>query len=165
MIKNISIIVAVDKSFGIGIDGKLLCYLPNDLKRFKKITLNHKVIMGRKTFFSLPKRYRPLSKRINIVLTKNKEFSIPGCAMAYSLEEAISFCQKDETFVIGGSEIYQQFLPFTGRLYLTKIHHKFKADTFFPTLDFNKWKLTYEKENQKDIKHLYKYTYLKLTKK
>ena len=136
----ISIIVAIAENRAIGKDNDLLWHLPADLKRFKKITSGHPVIMGKRTWESLPRR--PLPGRRNIVITDLPGERIEGCEMAYSLEEAIARCSPDEeNFIIGGASVYRQFLPVADRLYLTLIHKSFEADVFFPEIDFSRWKL------------------------
>lgn len=132
----ISIIVAMDKKRGIGYKGDLLTFIPGDLPRFKKITTGHKVIMGRKTFDSLPKG--PLPNRENIVITRNRELTIDGATVVNSLEEAIELCKdSEEAFVIGGGEIYRESLKIANKLYITHMHKEFEADTFFP--EFTDW--------------------------
>ncbi len=137
---TISIIVAVAENHAIGKDNKLLWHISNDLKRFKKITSGHPVIMGKKTYESLP--VRPLPGRMNIVLTDVPGEKIEGCEMAYSLPEAIEKCPEgEECFVMGGGSVYRQFLPMADKLYITKVHQTFEADTFFPEIDKKQWEL------------------------
>jgi dihydrofolate reductase len=136
--KPISIIVAVAENNAIGYNNRLLYHISGDLKRFKKITTGHTVVMGRNTYFSLPKR--PLSDRTNIVISDNRNDRFDGCIMAYSIEEALDKCNNsDENFVIGGGIIYREFFPFTNKLYLTRIHKSFEADTFFPDINPRQW--------------------------
>lgn len=138
MHKNISIIVAIAKNFAIGKDNKLLCHLPEDLKRFKRITTGNVVIMGKKTYESLPNGALP--DRINIVISDNRTDTYPGCVMAYSIEEAIhKMSEEKENFIIGGGSIYKQFLPLANTLYLTILHKDYEADTFFPEICFSQW--------------------------
>ncbi|MCD6112487.1 MAG: dihydrofolate reductase [Bacteroidales bacterium] len=152
----ISIIVAIAENNAIGKDNKLLCHIPGDLKRFKKLTTGKTVIMGLKTFKSLPNG--PLPNRRNIVITDKKNQKIDGCDMAYSIEEAVEMCNTDEeNFVIGGGSIYRQFLPLADKLYITKVHHNFDADTFFPEIDYSKWKLISSKKITKDVKYPFSY--------
>ena len=154
--KNISIIVAVADDNAIGKDNRLLVHLPGDLKRFRKITTGHTVIMGRNTYFSLPSG--PLKNRRNVVITDNPKDDFPGCEMALSIKEALEKCdENDENFVIGGASVYRQFLPYADKLYLTRVHRKFEADTFFPETDPSEWhvisyeKATAEQDNQNDF--------------
>jgi dihydrofolate reductase len=136
--KKISIIVAIAEDNGIGKDNQLLCHLPADLKRFKKITSGHTVIMGKNTFLSLPGG--ALKNRRNIVLSDNPGDKFEGCETVASVEEAITKCDNNtESFIIGGASVYRQFLPFASRLYLTRIHRIFQADTFFPEIDPAMW--------------------------
>jgi dihydrofolate reductase len=136
--KNISIIVAIAENNAIGKNNRLLWKLSDDLKRFKKITTGHTVIMGRRTFESLPDG--ALSNRINLVISDRPGEAFKNCRMAYSIEEALELCsEKEESFVIGGGMIYKQFLPHARRLYLTKVHEEFDADTFFPEINYDEW--------------------------
>lgn len=138
MNKPISIIVAIAKNHGIGLNNRLLVHLPGDLPRFKKITLDHTVIMGKNTFLSLPGG--PLKNRRNIVISDSRDDRFEGCITVYSINEAIALCDYDkENFVIGGASVYMQFLPYANRLYLTKINKDFEADTFFPEIDESQW--------------------------
>lgn len=136
----ITIIVAMDKNRGIGKDGKLLTYLPGDLPRFKKLTMNKSIIMGRKTFESLPNG--PLPNRKNIVITRNREYKADGAEIEHSVFEAIRLCDPfEEVFIIGGGEIYKETLKLADKLYITEIDKEFDADTWFPELG-DMWKLS-----------------------
>ena len=160
---NISIIVAVAKNFAIGLNNDLLFHLPNDLKRFKKITTGKALIMGKRTFFSLPRA--PLPNRRNIVVTDVPGETFDGCESAESIEEAIALVQNEpEAFVIGGGMIYKQFYPLAGRLYLTLVHKDMEADTFFPTIDFSEWTES-SREDLYDEKNGFYYSYLDLVRK
>jgi dihydrofolate reductase len=135
---NIAIIVAIAQNFAIGMNNDLLFHLPNDLKRFKKITSGHAVIMGKKTLFSLPNG--PLPNRRNIVITDVPGEVFEGCETVYSIDEAVEAVRNEElAFVIGGGMIYRQFYPIAGKLFLTMAHRDFEADVFFPEIDFNEW--------------------------
>ena len=141
----ISIIVAIAENGAIGKDNQLLWHISDDLKRFKKITAGHKIIMGRNTLLSLPKW--PLPNRTNIVITDNKAEQFAGCEMVFSIEEAVSKCGKEEEcFIIGGASIYRQFLPLADKLYITRVYKDFDADTFFPEISENEWNLTEKSE-------------------
>jgi len=136
---NIAIIVAIAQNFAIGKNNNLLFHLPNDLKRFKKITSGHAVIMGKNTLFSLPNG--PLPNRRNIVITDVASESFEGCETVYSIEEAVVAVRNEElAFVIGGGMIYRQFYPIAGKLFLTLAHQDFEADTFFPEINFQEWR-------------------------
>jgi len=157
---KISIIVAVAKNNAIGKDNKLLCHLSEDLKRFKKLTTGHTVIMGKTTYCSLPNR--PLPNRRSIVITDVKDEQIDNCVMAYSIEDAIAKCDPvQENFVIGGASIYRQFMPHTNKLYITWIHHEFEADTFFPEVKDTEWYIdSTEEHTNPDAKNPYPYSYV-----
>ncbi len=142
---NISIIVAIASNNAIGKNNDLLWHISKDLQRFKKLTDGHFIVMGKKTYFSLPKR--PLPNRTNMVITDVPGEQIDGCLMAWSIEDAIEKMDPEkENFIIGGGSIYRQFLPYANKLYLTRVHKDFDADTFFPGISLDEWELT-EKEN------------------
>jgi len=145
----ISIIVAIAENMAIGKNNDLLWHIPEDLKRFKRITSGHPVIMGKRTFYSLPRR--PLPNRRNIVITDVPGETIDGCEMAYSIEEVIGKCDPaEENFIIGGASVYRQFLPHCDRLYLTRVHKAFDGDVFFPDIDFSQWELVSMEEGPAD---------------
>jgi dihydrofolate reductase len=134
----ISIIVAVSEDWGIGKNNNLLWNIPGDLKRFKKLTLGNTLIMGKKTWESLPRK--PLPGRKNIVLTDDRQETIEGSITAYSIEDALGKCSKDEEiFIMGGGSIYRQFLPIADRLYITHVHKSAPSDTYFQAIDENDW--------------------------
>jgi dihydrofolate reductase len=134
----ISIIVAIAENFVIGKNNDLPWHIPADLKRFKKITVGHPVIMGKNTYLSLPKR--PLADRVNVVITDDPKDEFEGCKVVRSIRDAIRLTTpEEESFVIGGASVYRQFLPFVDRLYLTLIHKKFEGDVFFPEINFSEW--------------------------
>ena len=135
---TLSIIVAITDDFAIGKDNDLLLHIPGDLQHFKNITKGHTVIMGDRTFLSLPNGALP--NRRNIVLTLDKDYVAPGCDMAYSINEVKELCKdEDEVFIIGGGTIYKLFYPLADKLYLTIAHTKVEADTYFPTVDYSAW--------------------------
>ena len=140
---HLSIIVAIAENWAIGKNNELLAKIPGDLKHFKEITTGHMVIMGKRTWYSLPNR--PLPNRVNMVITDVPGEEIDGCVMAYSIEDAVNKADKEkESFIIGGGMIYRQFLPLADKLYLTRVHKSFDADTFFPEIDFTQWELISE---------------------
>ena len=153
-------IVIVDNNWAIGCDGKLLVHLPEDLKYFKEKTLGKVVVMGRETLESLPGK-RPLPNRENFVLTGNDCYET-SCNICLSLDEAISQLSKfnsDDIFVIGGQQIYNQFLPLCDEAFVTKVNSEFHADKFFPNLDeMPDWKLTEETKNHEYEGIEYKFT-------
>ena len=156
---NLTIIVAAGENNEIGKDNKLIWHLSDDLKRFKKLTSGHYIIMGRKTFESFPK---PLPNRTHVVITKQVNYSAPeGVIVVNSIEEALKETQNAvQAFVIGGGEIYKQALPFVSKIELTRVHHTFDADTFFPEIDLNLWKETRNEFHKKDKDHAYEFSFL-----
>jgi dihydrofolate reductase len=155
----ISIIVAIAENGAIGKNNDLLWHIPEDMKRFKKITSGHKVIMGKNTYLSLP--VRPLRNRENIVITDTPGETFDGCTMVYSISEAIEKCSAvDECFIIGGASIYKQFLPFTNRLYLTLVHKEFEGDVFFPIIDFDEWQILSQEDFPVDDQLGFAYSYV-----
>lgn len=136
--KNISIIVAIAQNNAIGKDNKLLWHIPEDLKRFKRLTTGRTIVMGKRTFESLPTH--PLPNRRSIVITDIAGEIIPGCVMAYSIDEAIDLMdEQEENFIIGGGSVYSQFLPMAQHLYLTIVQKDFDADIFFPSIKYDEW--------------------------
>jgi len=155
----ISIIVAIAENRAIGKNNELLWHLPNDLKRFKQLTTGKTIVMGRNTWLSLP--VRPLPNRRNIVISDIPDEKFEGAETINSIEQAIRMTETEaETFVIGGSMIYRQFLPFAGKIYQTVVHAEFDADTFFPELPSDEWILTEQTGFQADEKHAFDYSYL-----
>lgn len=159
----ISIIVAVASNNAIGKNNELLWHIPDDLKRFKKLTLGHCLIMGKSTWYSLP--LKPLPGRTNIVLTDDPCECIDECITAYSVQDALDKCEKTkEIFIIGGGSVYRQFLDIADRLYLTHVHKDFDADTFFPEIDPEKWQVMEREDDMRsdDLDFLWSYiTYRK----
>lgn len=161
----ISISVAVAKNNVIGKDNKLLWHISEDLKRFKRITSNKKMVMGRKTFESLP---GVLPNREHIVITRDQNFKVDSDKVSIvhdlnSLLEKYSKCE-DEIFVIGGAEIYKQLLPYTQKIYLTKVDETFEGDTYFPEINYDEFKTDYVSEQFTDEKNGLKYTFIDLVK-
>ena len=155
----LSIIVAIAENYAIGKNNDLLWHIPEDLKRFKRLTIGHTIIMGKKTYESLPKR--PLPGRRSIVITDDPKDQFEGCVTVLSIDEALK--QSDpsvENFIIGGASIYRQFLPLADRLYLTKVHRSFDGDVYFPEIDFNEWKLISKEEFAADQHNDFSYTNL-----
>ena len=157
----ITIIAAVARNRAIGYENKLLYWLPNDLKRFKALTTGHTIIMGRKTFESLPKGALP--NRRNIVLSRSRQ-EFPGCETFASLQEALDHCNKDEdVYIIGGASVYEQAMKVADRLCLTEIDDTPKhTDAFFPPYDG--WKVESREEHAIDEKHAYKYAFVDYAK-
>ncbi|MBQ3998442.1 MAG: dihydrofolate reductase [Paludibacteraceae bacterium] len=160
----ISIIVAIAENYAIGKKGDLLCHLPADLKHFKEITSGKTVLMGERTFFSLPKH--PLPNRRNIVLTDVPGKTFEGAEAVYSIEDLILKIEdlksqgEDEVFVIGGGMVYRQMMPLADKLYITHIHHSWEdADTFFPVIDPVEWELESTEDHLADDKNPYDFSF------
>jgi dihydrofolate reductase len=153
----IIMIAAVAENSALGKNNELVWHLPNDFKRFKALTTGHHIIMGRKTFESFPK---PLPNRTHIVITRQKEYSPEGCIVVDSIEKALAICPENEnSFIIGGGEIYTLGLTFADQLEITKVHHAFEADVFFPEINTLEWKEIKSEFNPKDDKHKFEFTY------
>jgi dihydrofolate reductase len=156
--KQISIIVAIALNNAIGKNNDLLWHISRDLKRFKELTQGHYIVMGKKTYFSLP--VRPLKNRTNLVITDIEGEQIDNCLMGYSIEDAISKMDaENENFIIGGGSIYRQFLPHADKLYITKVHKAFEADTFFPEIPLNEWKLVEKTDVLDDPQNDFTYSF------
>ena len=155
----ISIIVAIAENYAIGKKGDLLCHLPADLKHFKTITSGHTVMMGERTFLSLPKH--PLPNRRNIVLTDVKGKTFEGAETVYSIDEMVNCINgEEEAFVIGGGMVYRQMMERADKLYITHIHHSWEdADTFFPETKECEWKLLSAEKHLADENNPYDYTF------
>ncbi len=150
---------AIAANNALGKDNQLIWHLPADLKRFKKTTLNHAVIMGRKTYESLGK---PLPNRTNIVITRDKNYQVEGCVIVNSLKEALKAALKvdENPFILGGAEIYKQAMQFADILDITFVHHQFEADVFFPEIDKTIWKETWREDFKADEKNKYDYSFV-----
>lgn len=159
----ITLIAAVAENNALGKDNQLLWHLPDDFKRFKNVTSGHYIIMGRKTFESFPK---PLPNRTHIIITRQKKYPSENCIVVDSLQKAIAICPPAvELFIIGGGEIYNQSIEIADKLDITRVHNTFDADTFFPEIDLNKWKLTSAEFHPKDEKHQFDFTFQSYLKK
>jgi dihydrofolate reductase len=157
---HITLIAAVARNRVIGKNNDLIWHMPEDLKFFKKTTLGHSVVMGRKTFESFG---RPLPGRTNIVLSRSKKPVHPDVVMFSKLEDAIVYCKEngeDECFIAGGAEIYQQALPLADRMIITEIHAEFEGDTFFPDFNPQEWKEISRDKRKKDTKNPYDYSFV-----
>ena len=156
----VTIIAAVAQNGAIGKDNDLIWHLPKDLQFFKESTLGHHVIMGRKNFYSIPHKYRPLSKRTNIVVSRRTDLKIEGAHVFSSVEKAIEFSEdagQDEVFIIGGGQIYAYVLDqkLVDRMLITHVNAEFEADVFFPEFKAEEWKkkliLDYPKDNKNPL--------------
>ncbi|MCH9661216.1 MAG: dihydrofolate reductase [Bacteroidetes bacterium] len=153
----ITMIAAAGQNNELGKDNDLVWHLPNDFKRFKQLTTGHYIIMGRKTFESFPK---PLPNRIHVVITRNKDYVRAGAVVVHSMEEALAVAKEDQQpFIIGGGEIYTMGLMVAHKIELTRVHGSFDADTFFPAISREDWKLTSAETHEKDEKHRFSFTY------
>lgn len=156
----INIIAAIDRKNGIGYQNKLLFWLPNDLKRFKALTIGNTIVMGRKTFESLPKGALP--NRRNIVLSSQKGLSYPDTEIFSSLKEALDSCHSDEQiYIIGGVSVYQQALPLADVLCLTEVDAEAaQVDTYFPKVDSTIWQEKSRESHSIDEKHPCSYDFV-----
>jgi dihydrofolate reductase len=143
----LTLVVAIDAQRGIGVDNKLPWHLPEDLAHFKRVTLGHPIVMGRKTFDSIG---RPLPKRRNIVVTRNAGWAHEGVEVATSLEQAVAMIGSEEASIIGGAQIFGESMDIADRMIVTEIHHTFKCDTFFPPIDPQVWRETARETHHSD---------------
>ena len=157
----LSLIVAADENNVIGKNNTIPWHLPDDLRYFRDKTRGHPVIMGRKTYESIGK---PLPHRLNIIVTRNPDFHVDGCAVVSSLHDGIEIAKRensDEVFVIGGQQIYDIALPIADRLYLTRVHtHLESGDAFFPEIPFDEWEETSRLEHPTDETHLFPFSFI-----
>lgn len=154
---KLTLIVAAAENNAIGKDNKMLWHLPNDFKYFKKNTLEHSVVMGRKTFESIGK---PLPERRNIILTRDMNYTHEEVDVANSVQEVLNYCRDErEIFIIGGAEIYKQTLPLADRVLLTRVHTTIDGDAYFPELLDHEWNLVSAEKHEKDEKHAFYYTF------
>ncbi len=159
----ITIIAAAGKNNELGKNNDLVWHLPDDFKRFKKLTTGHHIIMGRKTFESFPK---PLPNRVHVVITRNKNYNPEGAIIVHSMSEALEIAKDDEQpFIIGGGEIYKLGLEVSDKIELTRVHENFEADTFFPEIPMTEWELNHEELHKKDERHKFSFTYQTFVKK
>ena len=155
----------MDRNRVIGKDGKLPWHLPNDLSYFQNITINHTVVMGRKTFESLPKSVKPLRDRKNIVMTSSLDFSFKGVEVSRNIEDILELAKKESVFIIGGSMVCKQFLPYVEKLYITYIDAEFEGDTYFPEIKEKEWELDSEIKGKMDEKNIYPHMFRIYTRK
>lgn len=158
----IYLILAMDKNRLIGKGNQLPWKLPADLAYFKKLTMGHTVVMGRKTFESIGK---PLPGRKNVILTRNINFFANGCIVINSLDDVLKLGELEDIFVIGGAELYSLFLPYAQSLYITEIEHSFQGDTYFNAIDLNEWEIQYKEAGEKNEENPYKYYFVKYNRK
>jgi len=157
-------IAAVAQNNALGIDNEMIWHLPDDFKRFRQLTSGHHIIMGRKTFESLPKL---LPNRTHVIITSQKDYrQEKNAIVVHSIEEALKAVpNNDDAYIIGGGQIYDLGMAFADVLEITKVHADFEADAFFPVIDNNKWQLVKEEFHPKDDRHNYDFTYQTFKKK
>ncbi len=146
---KLALIAAISENNCIGNQGKLPWNIPEDMKHFKDLTIGHTVLMGRKTWESLPKKFRPLPQRKNIIITRDETYSVPtGVIVCKSLTEVIEKFSNETILVIGGAEIYKQTIDLADTLYITHVHTDVPGDAFFPKIDPNQWKPTHTEDHE-----------------
>ena len=161
---DISIIAAIGKNRELGYQNKLLWHIPEDLKQFKKLTLNHHILCGRKTYLSIG---RVLPQRTMFILSQNKDYQVPGAYTYTKIEEALKAAKErgeKELFVIGGGEVYTLILPLATKIYLSEVDWEGTADTYFPQINENLW-IEIEKQEHSNLKGIPDWTYRKLERK
>jgi dihydrofolate reductase len=154
---TITLIAAAAENNALGKDNSMIWHLPDDFKRFKKLTTGHHIIMGRKTLESMN---GPLPNRTNVVITRQADYVYEGCVIVHSLDEALATCpQNEEVFIIGGGEIYNQSIKKADKIELTRVHTTMEADAFFPDINENEWTLTESVYHDKDEKHKFDFVF------
>lgn len=145
----------------IGRDNDLPWRLPDDMRWFREKTMGKPCVMGRKTYDSLPDRFRPLPGRKNIVVTRNTGYQAPGAVVVQSLPEAMEEAgDVEEIMIVGGAELFRELMPVVGRLYLTKVHGEADGDVYFPEFNLDEWREVYREEHPEDDEHAYAFTWL-----
>ena len=158
MSPKVTLIAAAAENNALGKDSDLVWHLPDDFKRFKALTTGHHIVMGRKTFETFPK---VLPHRTHIIITRQENYKATGAIVVNSLDDALSYAHDDDnTYIIGGGEIYAMAMQKATHIELTRVHGNFEADTFFPEIDEKNWKLIKEEFHPKDERHKYSFTYL-----
>lgn len=154
---KVSLIVAMAKNRVIGAENRIPWHLPNELRLFKSLTMGHHIVMGRKTYESIN---RLLPGRTTVIVTRQRDYTVPGAIVAHSVEEALDACKgDDECFVIGGADLFREALPFADRLYLTVVDAEPAGDTFMPAVDMADWRETQCESFPADEKHPHAYRY------
>lgn len=155
---RISIIAAMAANRAIGLENRLPWHLPDDLKRFKALTMDHHIVMGRKTYDSIGK---PLPGRSTVIVTRNVDYAVPGCIAVNSIDAALTVSYGDEeVFFVGGADLYRQALPIANRLYLTEIQRVFDGDAFFPEYDTSQWRETSRERHRTEDDKGFEYHYV-----
>lgn len=159
----VTMIAAAAENEVLGKDNDLVWHLPDDFKRFKTLTTNHHIIMGRKTFETFPK---PLPNRVHIIVTRQKDYKAEGGIVVHTLADALEIAKNDpQPFIIGGGEIYELGIPYSDKIELTRIHADFDGDTFFPKINEEEWELVEEEFHPADERHAQAFTYLTYLRK
>nr|AEI30198.1 dihydrofolate reductase [uncultured bacterium] len=154
---RISLIVAMAKNRVIGAGNKIPWHLPSELKLFKSLTMGHHIVMGRRTYESVG---RLLPGRTTVIVTRQREYAVPGAVVVHSLPDAIEACKDDdEIFVIGGAELFRESLPIADRIYLTVVDAEPAGDTFMPDFDATQWRETQAESFMRDAKHAHAYRF------
>ncbi len=157
----IAYVVAMDENRVIGRDNDLPWRLPDDMRWFREKTMGKPCIMGRKTYDSLPERFRPLPGRLNIVVTRNRDYQAPGAIVVFSVDEALQAAgDAEEVIIVGGGELFRRLLPVVDRLYLTQVHGAVAGDIFFPAYDPSQWRETFRQEHPADERHAMPFMWL-----
>lgn len=158
---TISFVVAMAENRVIGANGRIPWHLPADLKWFRDVTLGKPVIMGRKTYESIPLKFRPLPGRQNIVVTRQHDYRAPGAQVVHSVHEALAAAgEAAEIMIGGGAQLYRLLLPQADRLYLTLVAGQFAGDTFFPAYDPTAWREQFRQEHPADARHRYAFAWV-----
>ncbi len=162
----ISFVVAMDENGVIGVNGRIPWRLPDDMKWFRDVTMGKPVIMGRKTYESIPPRFRPLPGRHNIVVTRQLEYAASGATVVHGIAEALLAAgDADEIIIGGGGELYRLLLPQADRLYLTLVEGQFTGDAVFPSIDYAEWEERFRQNHPADERHPHAFTWLVLQRK
>lgn len=164
--QKLAMVVAMDRNRLIGTGGTLPWRLPDDMQWFVQQTMDKPVIMGRKTYESIPVKFRPLKGRHNIVLTRDRGYEAPGATVVHSLEAALAAAGDVEEIIIGGgANLYTQLLPQTTRLYLTLVEAELAGDTYFPEIEWSTWRETFRRHHPADERHQFAFTWLILERR
>ena len=162
----ISFVVAMDRNRLIGDGDALPWRLPDEMRRFREITMGHPVLMGRKTYESIPTKFRPLEGRENIILTTQAGYEAPGCRVVHSLQEAVDAVDPgEELMVIGGAHVFAALMPIVDRLYLTEIDGEYSGDVYFPAIDRAQWREVARERHPRDARHDSSFTFLVLDRR
>ena len=159
----VSLVAAASENNVIGKNNTLIWRMPADMKFFKNLTMGHTVVMGRKTYESMGK---PLPGRKNIIITRNKEYKADGCVVFGSFSDVLEYCKaEDEIYVIGGAEIYHQLMNSADKIYLTRIHHNFAGDAYFPEIPNSEWEETKRTDFSADENNQYNYSFIEFSRR